>query len=120
MCDIADGRCDVWVSRWLRARKSHECMACGERVLPAETYHKVNWVFDGGAGTYKHCPRCWTMYSTLVDEARGRGDFDVYVSPWLDCGELYEGAEPGMSALAFMTRAEGQQAAFLAIQAGDG
>ena len=44
MCDLSEGYCDVWIERWIRARKTHACMACRESIHPGETYHRTKWV----------------------------------------------------------------------------
>ncbi len=107
MCGEADERCAVWRATWVRARKTHECMACNETISATERYHRVNWVHDGTAGTYKHCARCWEVYSILLAEA-SEDDWLVYVDPYLNCGERYEGTNPRMLELAFVTKAEAQ------------
>lgn len=88
MCDdgYADEPVAVWCPAWRTARKHHQCMACPEPIAPGDRYHYVSWVFDGSAGSYKHCARCWTMIEAITDAH----DYDVIVDLDLACGRLWQ------------------------------
>lgn len=101
MC-YADVWPDFYRDDWRRARREHRCSVCGERMLPRHYYHVVSGKWEGEVRTYKHCARCWTLYERLSDD--GCNDVDLE----LDCGETYEGDDPEMHALAFVTREEAQ------------
>jgi hypothetical protein len=90
MCDELDP-CKVWESERRRARKEHRCDACDESIQPGHLYQHTFWVFDGEAGSYKHCRRCWTIYKALGPEA----------NPLLDCGTVWNDPPPEIEALAF-------------------
>jgi hypothetical protein len=52
---------------------------------------------------YAHCARCWQLIETLWQLNEGGA-----VQWDLACGEVYEGEDPAVLALAFLTRAEAQ------------
>ena len=97
MCDLSGGQCDVWEESNPRARKLHECYACGEAIAPGFKYHLTETLFDGHWSRWKHCARCSVIYKTLLRHAES----DEYVEPGLDCGEVWEGPPPEIAALAF-------------------
>lgn len=105
MCDIADGTCPVWDERWVTARKSHRCIACGETVEPGHTYHRTESLYDGSWSRWKHCGRCGRIWLALLKMARQAQD-DIAIDPALRCGSSWEGAwdeppPPEVAALAF-------------------
>lgn len=102
MCDQADGLCPIWRESNPRARKGHRCMACGEAIAPGFRYRLTVSMYDGDWSRMKHCERCWAIYSEL----RVRADWDDYIDPWLDCGEVWEGPPPEIAALAFAIPAD--------------
>jgi len=93
---------------WRRARKAHVCCACHQTIRPRDRYHYTSIVFDGSAGSYKHCARCRMILENI---SAASGDY-VYIR--LDCGQLWEdviGKVPDeIAALAFMTPDQAQTA----------
>jgi hypothetical protein len=41
------------------AKKEHECVECGEPILPGQKYHRVEGKWEGHWGTYKTCYPCY-------------------------------------------------------------
>lgn len=106
MCDIFDcDRPSAYREVWRRARKEHRCEACYEPIRPGERYNYVSGVWDGEASAFKRCARCAFTFKRLVDLAPV-GDV---VALDLDCGEVYEGDDQELLALAFMTPTEAQE-----------
>ena len=110
MCDVGgDDGPSALSGVWRTARKPHRCYACRETIHPGHRYRYTSGIWDGTPHSFKHCARCWTMIDRL-EEWSGEG-----VRYDLNCGEVYEGDDPEMLALAFMTADEAQ-----AIGAGRG
>jgi hypothetical protein len=65
----ADDYCDLWVTRRVRARKHHWCCACAEQIRPADRYQYTRSLYDGVWSRYKHCARCWAIWSALRELA---------------------------------------------------
>lgn len=89
MCDGYLEAAQVWREKWRTARNPHVCYSCHEPINPGDRYHYSSWVFDGSAGSYKHCARCWTLYEALLD-AHGDQDAWRYVDLALNCGTTWE------------------------------
>jgi hypothetical protein len=98
MCDIADGRCDIWEEYSRTARKQHKCMACDESIRIGDIYHRVDSLYDGIWNHWIHCMRCWKIWRALRDDAT---DWDVYIDPYLNCGETWHDPPPEIAKLAF-------------------
>jgi len=97
-----DGYNDVYDERFPRARKEHECEACGETIRAGDQYARVAIVFDRSAETVKRCMRCQRLHEHL----RVTCDDDTWPAERLDCGDLYEDVHTGpppeeIAALAF-------------------
>ena len=103
MCDVVDDGPSCWRSEWRRARKPHTCVGCVETIRPGDRYHYSSGIWDGDPDSFKHCARCWRVFQILQEES----DFGA-VDLELNCGEDYEGDNPEMYALAFMTADEAQ------------
>ena len=94
MCDAHLEPAQVWRERWRTARKGHACYACHEPINPGDRYHFTSWVFDGSAGSYKHCARCWAMYEAIC--AAHDAQPGAYSDAWehvdlaLNCGTVWE------------------------------
>ena len=88
MCDGDYEQAQVWCPRWRKARKTHVCCACAEPIRPGDRYHYISYVFDGSAGSYKHCARCWSIYEAIC-AAYGQDAWE-HVELELDCGTLWE------------------------------
>jgi hypothetical protein len=58
MCFDYDGYWDAFIETRPKARKAHRCGECGGTIAPGEVYHKINYVFEGTAGSQKECARC--------------------------------------------------------------
>lgn len=83
-------------------------MACSETIEPGQRYRYSSGVWEGTPGSFKHCARCWHLYTELCD----RSHDDVAIM--LDCGETWESsfgeAPPSdIAALAFLTSDEAQR-----------
>lgn len=97
---------EVTCEIWRTARKQHTCCACGDTIRAGDRYHYTSGVWSGEADSYKHCARCWAAFEILRSEAIP-GD---NVMPLMDlgCGHTYDGDDPRMYELAFMTADEAQ------------
>lgn len=114
MCDLeSDGLCPVWDEVHRRARKPHECTACGETIPAGVTYRRTATLYDGHWETFKHCARCEAMVdaikATLVRQ--GNGAYFTTETLHLNCGESWRSAfgfdaPPEIEALAFMLPGE--------------
>ena len=103
MCDFVDGYCDVWINRWIRARKARPCMACKEVIEVGDVYHKHEDLYDGAWQRWHHCARCWKMLVALESHLDDR---EIGVDPYLNCGEIWDDPPDDVVALAFMSHAE--------------
>lgn len=106
MSQYGGERADVWHERWLTARKSHRCHACGELIIAGHRYHLTKNLSDGEGYTIRRCARCQMIYAHLTTRIRKDGDRDEYCHETLDCGDSYQerwGEEPPLeiAALAF-------------------
>jgi len=81
-------------------------MACKETIEPGMVYHRLNSLFDGSWSRWHHCARCWITYNAIVDRNRASGDGDLYVSPWLNCGTVWQDAPKHLQEYAFMLPGE--------------
>lgn len=102
MCDLDPIAPSAYTSVWRTARKEHRCCVCEETISTGDLYHYLSGIWDGRADSHKHCARCWKTYLALVE--RSEGGVDIF----LNCGETYDGNDPSMLELAFMTPAEAQ------------
>ena len=99
MCDVEGP--DAYRSAWRRARKAHKCGACRETIRPRDRYRYTSGVWDHRPASFKHCVRCWLTVCALQAEG---GPVDLELA----CGEVYDGEDAALHALAFMTPDEGQ------------
>lgn len=102
MCDGDLESYGFFVYRWRVAVKEHRCYACRETIRIKDKYHYTSGIWDKEPDSYKHCARCWKLLEHLSKTGEAVR-FD------LNCGEVYEGSEPEILALAFVTRDEMQQ-----------
>jgi len=112
MCGEPDEYAQCYGSKWRKARKAHKCLACREAIRAGDTYRYSSGVFDGSGFDHKHCVRCWRTID-MLDLITGES-----VDVELDCGQVYEGDNAELIALAFMTPDEGQ--AFVAREKASG
>lgn len=103
MCDVDAPSPSFFIERWVRARKEHTCCACRETISKRHLYHLCKGCWDGDFAQYKHCARCWRLFSVLNQERPGE------IALGLDCGEVYEGTDPDMLVMAFMTPDDAQR-----------
>ena len=103
MCEEIDEDCDAWTSKWRKARKEHVCLGCQEEIRPGDRYRYTSGIHETTPFSQKHCARCWRTIM-LLEEITG-----VWPDPTLNCGEIYEGTDERMLALAFMTPDEAQK-----------
>ena len=111
MSHYCDEPYDAYSCRTIKARKTHECSACGGVIEPKHRYVKIGMVYDGSASTVKRCLRCEAIHTHLSTLGR---DQDLYPAERLDCGQSYKdewGKEPPpeIAALAFKTGADMQE-----------
>ncbi len=102
MCEIAEAA-DAFLSKWRKARKEHKCGACREKIRKGDTYRYTSGIWDHRPGSIKHCVRCWETLEILIAE-----NYPDPVDLELSCGQTYEGNNPRMLELAFMTPDDGQ------------
>ncbi len=112
MCDVADGRWDVFDCRRVKARKQHECEACDDGIQRGHVYFKTFALIDGGVSTWKHCARCHVLYEKLC-ELHNQSD-PIYVDERLNCGTSWReafGEDPPdeIAALAFILTDDAQK-----------
>jgi hypothetical protein len=55
---------DVLAERMVKARASHECCECGEKIKPGDTYEKVDGCWEGHWSHYQTCEPCWKIRQT--------------------------------------------------------
>lgn len=103
---------DVYSESVRRARKEHDCCACGETIRVGDYYHVIAIVYDSSVRSYKRCERCQRIHLHL------RTLPDVFDEVWpderLSCGTDYEDhwgckPPPEIAALAFATPDEMQK-----------
>jgi hypothetical protein len=97
---------DVCDSEWRKARKPHDCDACGETVQPCQRYHRTSMLFDGAWSVWIRCVRCQAIFAHLSDRIRESGDHEEFCDAELNCGHDYrerwdEDPPPEIAALAF-------------------
>jgi hypothetical protein len=103
MSEYGDGDyCAVHDSTWRKARKPHNCDACGESITPGRTYHRSAWPCDGSWSVTLRCERCEAIFAHLTSRMSRA---DEYCNPELNCGHEYEERwrepPPEIAALAF-------------------
>lgn len=103
MCDFNTEGPDAFTERWRTARAEHECCACRETIRVGDRYKHSSGVWDGNPASFKHCARCAEVLDILVRENPDGVDLE------LNCGEVYEGDNPRMYELAFMTPEQAQR-----------
>jgi len=94
MSHYADEPYSVYRERVVKARKAHQCSACGWSIQPGDYYANVATVFDGKAETIKRCGSCQTTHKHLRKLCC---DEDMWPDEKLGCGLAYEnewGGEP--------------------------
>lgn len=92
---------DVYAETHRRARKAHECDACGERIGPGVTYWRVFVVFDGSAEAHKRCNRCQAIHVHLRSLDPGRRWPDERLACGLDYEDEWGDLPEEIAALAF-------------------
>lgn len=106
MCDF-DEYPDFYNSAWRRARKGHDCCACGETIRAGDLYRHTTGKWDGTVETFKSCARCWSMLMTINDITGEPGLIT------LDCGIDLDECAPEdawrAAYLAFQTPDEAQR-----------
>lgn len=103
MCDERSESPSVWSEKWRTSKKTHRCRVCGETIQPGHRYHYLSGIWDGRPDEFKHCARCWEIFSCLIAET----DADA-VQLDLDCGEVWNDPPENVAALAFMIPSEAQ------------
>lgn len=71
MCSLDLDPCAVWSETPRRARRAHECTACGVAIQPGEAYLSHFSVFEGCPSTEKMCFACWLARGQFA-EAHGQ------------------------------------------------
>ena len=56
-CD-ADGTCDVYDQRTVKARKAWRCDECRETIEVGEDHERIDLLFDGAWGHLRICQYC--------------------------------------------------------------
>lgn len=90
-----------------RARKQHDCDACGLPIKPGDYYCRVFLLFDGSKETVKRCGACQKTHEHLRELAPG----EMWPDERLNCGYTYQdhwNDDPpdDIAALAFLDAAE--------------
>lgn len=102
MCDLVSDAADVYEQQRRRARKRHACEACGETIMPGDTYVHTSSLYDGSWSTWKHCLRCSAIFEALHAEAYPDR---IAIDPALNCGtewaDTFGEVPPHIEALAF-------------------
>jgi len=88
---------EFWAEKTRTARKGHKCCACGEKIRPKDKYNYMSGMWDGSFSTFKHCLRCYEVFTILMSESENGETVDLL----LNCGETYEGENSRMYELAF-------------------
>lgn len=74
MCFYDDGEhASVWIQSEPTARKEHRCCECKGAIAKGQKYLKVNYVFDGSAGTFKVCKSCEDVREEIARVEKSRG-----------------------------------------------
>jgi hypothetical protein len=102
VCFYYDDICSIWVESRPKARKGHKCVECGGTIVAGEVYHKVNFVFDGSAGTYKECDRCESVRNRVAEIEREHGCHGG--EEWCPFGNLAEAISEADDAYGFLVR----------------
>ena len=58
---------DVWKKAIVKANKPHRCNLCGWTIPKGSHYIRINYVYDGSAGTYKLHDECRDLYDKCYD-----------------------------------------------------
>lgn len=107
MCDFGSDGPAAWCETWRRARIEHKCCACWETIRPGDRYHYASGVWDGHGDSFKHCARCWAIFTKLLSVVEEGG-----VELRLNCGaewrDNFDPAEEPVE-LAFITIDEAQE-----------
>ena len=101
---------DAYGEARVRARKVHECDACGDPIRRGDLYTKVGIVWGRSAETVKRCLRCQAIHKHL----RALDPGNLWPDERLNCGEDYrdhwgDDPPPEIARLAFMTPDEMQR-----------
>lgn len=101
----------VWREKFRRARKEHDCEACGRRIERGEMYSYTFSVYDGNPSETVRCLRCDVLYQLLQEKIGRATDGDECADPNLNCGHTWqqrweEDPPPEVAMLAFYTPAE--------------
>jgi len=88
----------AWTEKWRKARKDHKCIACRESIRSGHRYHYSSGIWENRPADFKHCARCWRIFSFLVNESNNLEGVQLD----LDCGEVLENPPERIAELAFM------------------
>jgi hypothetical protein len=102
MCFYYDQTCEVWRDSYPKARKQHKCVECHKAIHPGETYHRVNYIFDGSAGSWAECSRCHAVRAKIAEIEQSRGCHGA--EAWCPTGELSEAITDDHDHYGFMRR----------------
>lgn len=110
MSYFSDESYDVYSETTRKARKHHQCCACGDHIGPNDAYTVCVTIFDGSAQTIKRCLRCQAIHKHLRVLCANE---DRWPDERLNCGERYEDewgdCPPEIQALAFMSHKDLQK-----------
>lgn len=85
-----DGAADIYEQRTRKARKEHECEACGGHIRPGDTYTRETMLYDGRWDNTTRCARCQLIFEHLVTMIRsGDGFGEEWPDSRLNCGHEY-------------------------------
>lgn len=57
-----------YVERWVRARKTHQCVECAEDIKPGEEYQRVSGKWEYEVKSYCTCERCAGLREAYTDK----------------------------------------------------
>lgn len=63
-----DWPCEFWDVRWVKARKSHRCSACGTRIDVGTRYNRFSGKFDGDMFSIATCSDCYWIREAFTCE----------------------------------------------------
>ena len=113
MSESCDEYCTIHEKTLRKARKEHDCCACGRVIRPGQRYANVFTVYDGNAETFKRCGACeatWVHLLSLCERLNRETCDNLYPREDLGCGLKYQsewGELPDeIARLAFMTDEE--------------
>jgi len=87
---------DAWQVRPVKARKEHDCDACGVTIRPGDSYTRDALLHEGTWHVVIRCERCQVIYNHLEQRLQDSGS-DECCARELDCGHEYRerwGQEP--------------------------